>query len=130
MEARRYGTNMSALAEYSDGKIDAGTARAWRSRGTRPSYANVIALADVLKRPRAEALAAAGYEIEGSNVEDRTEPTWVQRLVNEILNVEPPLTPSEARLVEAQVRGLLQFREERAAYEASPPEAPQPPHPA
>lgn len=124
-EVRGYGDNKSKLAAYLD--IDRNTVSAWYTRGTRPSYANVIQTADMLKRPRTEALAAADYETETIGIGLPDEPKWVVTLIDHILKVDPPLSPAEARMVEAQVRGLLQVREEKAPYEASPAAEPGPP---
>lgn len=117
--------NKSKLAAYLE--IDRNTVSAWYTRGTRPSYANVIQTADRLKRPRNEALAAAEYEVETVAPALPSEPRWVITLIDSIVNVDPPLTPAEARMVEAQVRGLLQVREERGPYAASPAEDPEHP---
>lgn len=118
--------NKSDLALHVE--VDRSTVDAWFNRGTKPSYANVVAVAKKLRRPKEEALAAAGYETEtvGSAIPD--EPRWVVTLIDRILHVDPPLTPAETALVEQNLRGVLRFREEREApYEANPPEAPEPP---
>lgn len=126
-EVRGYGDNKSKLATYLE--IDRNTVSAWFTRGTRPSYANVVQTADRLKRPRSEALAAAEYETRDVSIELPGEPKWVVTLIDRIVSVDPPLTPAETRMVEAQVRGLLQVREEREAYEANQETEPAPPPP-
>lgn len=122
MDVRGFGSNKSKFAEYSH--IDYSTVSAWFNRGTVPKPDKVKRVAEFLDRPLPEALRAAGYDLhEKPATEARREPEWIEALISELR--EAALTPGEARLVEGSLRGVLRFREERAAYDApSPAEEP------
>ncbi|MCC6959436.1 MAG: hypothetical protein IT301_06275 [Dehalococcoidia bacterium] len=77
-----------------------------------------MAAADYLKRPRREALIAAGYfDLSEESDQEEPAPAWLKGLKGLIAELrEADLTQQEARIVETQVRGLLQLREERERY--------------
>lgn len=80
-------------------KVDASRLSNWLARGTTPSYRNVLLVARALGAPEADALASAGYDRDGTVLQQVAPGS--ARIASQL-----ELSDEEARLVAAFVQGM------------------------
>ena len=111
-ELRGRAVSRAQLAAYMGKRPQ--TVYSWFNDDRIPSSAMCQEIARVLHLPIEEVLRAAGHLPAEPSPAEPELPGWLRAVLLE-------LDSSELRVVDATARGLLALREEKAAFEASPP---------